>query len=253
MNVTFFYRCTGNAIWNLMFGSEAGANFDEKSLMISGLIPLLLELNGVHIWVNKDRNSPRSFRPARYGMEVSFFFNDFCPNQSVENGYYFQKENTETVKIEVKRLVDSMKELDGWSHWNESLEVTVKFKSLITMVDSGLVNKACDNFDQHKCRVCRQRVWDVRSKGNAICSDVFFCPFLEISMLEFGGSPTHFVIHMGKFLIDLGNRREFREHSKRGFSELKRVTEKIVHDEILEKLGLHVGEPRAGGAGTSNT
>ena len=178
----------------------------------------------------------------------------FSSNIKAVNSYFLQlsqKENTETCKIEVKRLVDAIKELDNYSHWNDSLGVTVTFKSFITMVDSGLVNKATDNVDQHKCRICRQRVWDVRNKGNQICSNVYFCPFLELSTLEFGGSLTHTIIHLGSFLIDLGNRREFREHSKRGYGELKRITEKIVHDEILEKLGIHVGEPRAGGAGTS--
>ena len=71
--VITFFSCTGNAIWNLAFSSdseERGDNFDEKSMSISGFIPLLLELNEVPIWGNKDKNSPLAFRPVGYRMEV---------------------------------------------------------------------------------------------------------------------------------------------------------------------------------------
>ena len=54
---------------------ERGDNFKETSMGITGFIPLLLELNGVPIWGNKDRNSPLAFRPTNYRMEVSFHIN----------------------------------------------------------------------------------------------------------------------------------------------------------------------------------
>ena len=73
--VITFYSCTANPIWNLAFSSaDRGENFDEKSMAISGFISLLLELNGIPIWGNKDRNSPLAFRPTNYRMEVSFNF-----------------------------------------------------------------------------------------------------------------------------------------------------------------------------------
>ena len=75
ISLNYLYSCTANAIWNLSWNTEEqdrGANFDEKSMAISGFIPLLLELNGVPIWGNKDRNSPLAFRPTNYRMEVSF-------------------------------------------------------------------------------------------------------------------------------------------------------------------------------------
>ena len=51
-------------------------------MMISGMIPIVIDVNGIPLWINRDVNSPRAFRPARYAME---------------------KENKETVKIEVNR------------------------------------------------------------------------------------------------------------------------------------------------------
>ena len=96
-------------------------------------------------------------------------------------------------------------------------------------------------------------MWDVRKNGNEICFDVYFCPYLEMSLLEFGGSPTHCVIHIGCFIVDLANRRETQVHSKRGFKEIHIQTEQLVHDEILGLLGIHVGEVRAGGAGNSKS
>ena len=42
--------------------------------MVSGIIPLIIEVNGEPkcrvVWHNRDVNSPRAFRPWRYGMEV---------------------------------------------------------------------------------------------------------------------------------------------------------------------------------------
>ena len=108
------------------------------------------------------------------------------------------------------------------------------------MVDSGAVNKATGNNDQHKCRVCLQRPWDVRNKGNQICDHVHFCVELDMSLLAFGGSPTHTVIHIGTLLVDMAIRRESQAHSKRGFTELHKETEKIVREEILELLSIHV-------------
>ena len=65
------YSCTGNPIWNLKFENPTGEHFDEKSMMISGMIPLLIKANGTAIWGNKDRNSPHAFRPMNYDMSVS--------------------------------------------------------------------------------------------------------------------------------------------------------------------------------------
>ena len=67
------YSCTGNPIWNLKFENPAGTGeyFDEKSMMISGMIPLLIKANGTPIWGNKDKNSPHAFRPVNYDMSVS--------------------------------------------------------------------------------------------------------------------------------------------------------------------------------------
>ena len=130
--------------------------------------------------------------------------------------------------------------LENYTYWNEKLGVNIRFKLHFTMVDSGAVNKATDNTDAHKCRVCLLRPWDVRNKGNDICNHVHFCIELNMSLIAFGPSPCHFVIHMGTYIVDLANRRESQSHNKRGFAKLHRNTEKIVHDEILALLGIHV-------------
>ena len=147
--------------------------------------------------------------------------------------------------------MDAIKSLDSWTHVNEILGVKVNFKMFFTMVDSGLVNKATDN-DNFRCRIGRQRMDFVRKNGNHTCtSNVYFCPYLEMSMLDFGGSPTHWTLHLGSWLIDMANRRETNAYNQPGFGEIHARTEKVVHDQILGLLGIHVGEPRAGGAGTS--
>ena len=164
-----------------------------------------------------------------------------------------QKENKETIEIEIFRILAEKRELEAWTYWDEKLGINVNFRLFLTMVDSGLVNKASDNDDNHKCRMCLRRMADIRQHGNHICSYCHFSPKLNMSMVEFGHSPTHFAQHIGCWLLDVGNRREFREHGKKGYAELKKLTEQQIHDEMLELLGLHVGEPRADGAGTSNT
>ena len=58
-----------------MFNLQEGdvPKVHEQSLMISGMIPLIIEVNGTPIWINSDVNSPHAFRPSSYRMEVSFF------------------------------------------------------------------------------------------------------------------------------------------------------------------------------------
>ena len=140
----------------------------------------------------------------------------------------FQKENKETVDIEFKKMAKAIKELGKYTHWNDKLGVGVKFKFHLTMVDSGAVNKATGNDDQHKCRVCLQRPWTIRNQGNQICDHVHYCLELDMSLLDFGGSPTHNVIHVGMWLVDLAIRRESQAHNKRGFTAHHNEMEKIV-------------------------
>ena len=73
-----------------------------------------------------------------------------------------------------------------------------------------------------------------------------------MSLVEFGGSLTHWTIHCGTELLDIGYRREFKQYNVQGFAQLYKDTKKLVHDEIFNAFdGLRVGEIRAGGAGTS--
>ena len=138
--------------------------------------------------------------------------------------------------------------MENFTHRNEKLGIDISFKVLFTMVDSGLVNKASGNTDQHKCRIGRQRMLNVRNEGNDICTNnVHFSEELGMSMLEFGHSPCHFNVHIGMWLLDVANRREFRAHGKRGYADLLKVTERVVHDELLEVLHIHVSSKKKKG------
>ena len=138
------------------------------------------------------------------------------------------------------KLLAAKRVLDNYVHYNEKLGIYVSVRMFLTMVDSGLVNKLTDNDDQHKCRICRRRMLDVRNEGNHICNNVHFSPELNMSMVEFGHSPTHWVLHIGMVLKDIADRRAFRKWGVQGYADLKKTTEKIVHDEILDLLGIHV-------------
>ena len=84
------------------------------------------------------------------------------------------------------------------------------------------------------------------------CYHVHFDTELDMSLLEFGGSLTHFVIHLGTELLDIAYRREFKQYGVQGYKQLYKDTKIIVQQEISDAFhGLRVGEVRAGGAGTS--
>ena len=84
------------------------------------------------------------------------------------------------------------------------------------------------------------------------CYHVQFDPFLDMSLIEFGGSLTHWTIHCGTELLDIAYRREFKKYNVQGFTQLYKDTKRIVQQEIFNAFdGLRVGEVRAGGAGTS--
>ena len=164
---------------------------------------------------------------------TSKLFLPLCPIE-------FQKETKETVIISVHELLEWKRELENFIHTNVAIGIDVAFKVLITMVDGGLVNKASGLTDGHKCRVGRQRMWNVRNEGNHICDNVHFSEDLNMSMLDFGHSPCHFNVHIGMWLLDIANRREFRKHGERGYADLLKVTEGVVHDEMLQAFGIHV-------------
>ena len=52
-------------------GLYSGPRVNESSVMVSGMVPMFIEYEGKPIWVNKDLNSKRAFRPERIKFEVS--------------------------------------------------------------------------------------------------------------------------------------------------------------------------------------
>ena len=100
----------------------------------------------------------------------------------------------------------------------------------------------------NRCRYCRKRMPEYRRLGR--CDDCHFDDILQMSMVEFGGSLTHFTMHLGHVLLDIASRREFQEYGTRGWSEIKKITEGLIHDELYRLLGIRVNEARAGGAGS---
>ena len=162
--------------------------------------------------------------------------------------FCLQKENPENVKIEVNRLFAEIKELEEYVHENEELGISIRFKMFFTMVDSGLVIKYFD-IAPMKCRICIKTMKQYRKEQhqNMVVS------YVHPGSLDFGPSICHTKLHIGELILDWGARKDFKTHGARGFSELKKLGEKEMHDELLKLLGIHVNEPRAGGAGTSNT
>ena len=116
------------------------------------------------------------------------------------------------------------------------------------MVDSGLVLKFFD-IAPTKCRMCLYTMTQFREAqlANAV-SD-----YIHPGSIDFGPSICHTKIHVGDLILDLGARQYTKAHYKRGFTDDNNKGKKIIHDAILKKLGIHVNEPRAGGAGNSNT
>ena len=75
---------TGNPILNQKFNQDPfldeftgeltePVKVNEASVMVSGLVQISIEFNGIPIYVNKDLNSPFAFRPLLYDMQVKCF------------------------------------------------------------------------------------------------------------------------------------------------------------------------------------
>ena len=107
-------------------------NIEEKSVMVSGLVPLSVEIDGKPIYINKDANSALAFRPSLVG---------------------FIKENKYSVKVESSVIKKAIKDIQEKLHRNEKHGIAVSYRFFYTMVDSGFVNKDTGNHDA-KCRVC---------------------------------------------------------------------------------------------------
>ena len=83
------------------------------------------------------------------------------------------------------------------------------------------------------------------------CYHCQFDPYLNISLIEFGGSLTHWTVHIGTWLLDIAYRRKFKLHNVQGYKQAMIDEKKLVQWEIYNRFELRVGEVRAGGAGTS--
>ena len=59
-------------------GLPSGPKVDESSVMVSGMVPLVIEFEGKPIWISTDLNSKRAFRPSRVKFEVSFEYLLMC-------------------------------------------------------------------------------------------------------------------------------------------------------------------------------
>ena len=77
---------TGNSKQNQKFdiessGSTSGPKIDESSVMVSGIVPMVIEFEEKPIWISKDLNSKRAFRPERIKFEVSISGIYICSDQ----------------------------------------------------------------------------------------------------------------------------------------------------------------------------
>ena len=113
---------------------------DERSVMVSGLVPLSVEIEGKPIYINKDANSALAFRPTLFGLI---------------------KENKETVQVESSVIKNAIKEIQEKIRRNEKHGIDVCCRFFYTMVDSGFVNKDTGNHDA-KCRVCHHTMAQYR-------------------------------------------------------------------------------------------
>ena len=126
----------------------------------------------------------------------------------------------------------------------------MKFKVLFTMVDSGLVLKYLD-IHASKCRTCEYPMVKFRAEQlkaeKAGKMDEFLLNLpAHPGSLEFGPSVCHTKMHIGKLAMDIMARAKFKQHGKRGFSDDKKNGDDYVHDQLFKRLGIRVGEVRAG-------
>ena len=88
-------------------------------------------------------------------------------NESIPSGklnpysFWLQKENAETCKAAVKDIVDQNRDLEKHTFFSEEHGINCQFKTYLTMIDSGAVNKATGNPNQ-RCRICRLRMEEYR-------------------------------------------------------------------------------------------
>ena len=54
-------------------GLYSGPRIDESSVMVSGMVPIYMEVEERPIWINPDANSKRAFRPSKVKFEVSTY------------------------------------------------------------------------------------------------------------------------------------------------------------------------------------
>ena len=70
--------------------------------------------------------------------------------------------------------------------------------------------------------------------------------YVHPGSLDYGGSPTHTKIHVGRLILDWGERRDTQKYNVRGFTQQHKDSRLEVQEELFKVLQIHVNEPRAG-------
>jgi hypothetical protein len=159
----------------------------------------------------------------------------------------FEREYKDSISRESQRLQGEVSQLVPYII-SDVPRIEVKFKGLFTMLDGKVLNELTSNPSSANCPICHK-------SSKQMSSQAINFPPVEGS-LAFGVSPLHFGIRSFELLYNIGYRRDTKKFGGRWTDEereKKKVCEKKVKANFLEKLGLIIDQRRDGGAGNTTT
>lgn len=228
---------TGQAQYNQANSKEDGEVMNDSSLMTVTMTMLKLihkegegdEEKITTIWENESTQSTHSCRPIQ--LE-------------------FEKESEEYVKKTKKHIDEQIEDLPTHllkMHNGQDLAISYRF--YFTMIDGKVLNVTTGTRSAQRCPICGAtptQMKDIEMIGK-------FKP--KENVLEYGIQPMHSTMNTIKNLYKISYREGINKHQIRAEADKTKfkATKKKVQERMRDAFHVRIDEPRAGGAGTSDT
>ena len=202
---------------------------EDSQVLFTSLVPLQLTAGDDIIWHNRTPSSSRFARPLKL---------EYCRETAQRS-----REEASYWKEQISQLEQHQIQLGG-------LKVNVTFRLLLTMIDGKVQAAITETSSTAVCTVCQAKP----SQFNQL-KQVRLMPVSQ-SALMLGLSTMHAWIRFFEFVVHLSYKAEegVKQWTRLNTEQKKVVDEKRkrVQSMFWDRMGLHVDQPRPGGAGSSN-
>ena len=219
-----FDGATGQSVYKQ---ARTGSTYDnENSLFCTTFVPLRLDINDTCAWTNEKPSSTRYCRPLHV--------------QYVKETAQISRQERDCFAAQIANLKPCIVEVGDAS-------VQVRYEMQLTMIDGKVSNALTNTTSTQTCNVCGAKPTEMNHLDRVRLKPP------DPNTYQYGLSTLHAWIRLFELVLHLGYRMKLKVWSVKAEKRDQFIAEKKrIQGEFLDKMGLPVDQPRAGGAGSSN-